>query len=100
MLYSDDPVRTIESKAVALPDEEPKCDESDSLEILKSVRQKLSRVCPDPFKNFNDSSCIMGVSSEMQFDEAERFCKEHGGANLFILGAFEETSTLDRILSK
>ena len=100
MLYADDPVRTIESKAVVLPDEEPKCEESDSLEILKSVKQKLSRVCPDPFRNFNDSSCIMGVSSEMQFNEAEIFCKEHGGANLLMLGSFEETSTLDRILSE
>ena len=100
MLHADDPVRTITTKAVILPDEEPKCDESDSLEILKSVNQKMNRVCPEPSKNFDDLTCIIGVSSEIQYTKAETFCKGHGGANIFFLGAFEDISALDKILSK
>ena len=94
-----EPDKALGSKAVILDNQAPKCNENQILEMLDNVNSKLNRICPEPFKNFNDT-CIMGVASEVTHDAAEMHCKEHGGASIFQLDTFDGIITFDEILGK
>ena len=100
MLTAVDPEKAIETKAVILPEDENNCDENDEYEILNRMNLKLNHICPEPYKSFNDSTCVIEGPSEATYSEALMYCKEQGGANLFYMDAFEGPSTLDRILGK
>lgn len=100
MLYADDPNKATEMKAVIQPDEEPECDDTENAEILDTVNQKLNRICPEPFENINDTTCILQGTSEATYNEAFRYCKEHGAASVFVLESFEDFTILDKLFGK
>ena len=94
-----EPDKAIGNKAVVLDNQAPKCNENHALEMLDNVNSKLNRICPEPFKNVSNT-CIMGVASEVTYDNAIMLCKENGGANVFHLDKFDENTTFDEILGK
>ena len=100
LLNTEDPDNAMEMKSVVLGGEEPICDESDKLEVLNNMNEKLHRTCPQPFQKYNESFCIKNSDQEMSYNEAFSYCKELGGADIFFLGSFEAHKTLDTIIGK
>merc|ERR1711894_259243 len=58
ILSSDDPEQAMENKAVLVPDDKPQCNERDNQDLLNNLNQKMSRECPWPFENLDDTTCI------------------------------------------
>ena len=100
MLNTENPDRAMETKAVVFANDEPHCNENDNLHILKDMNQKLQRICPEPFRNFNESTCFISSAEEMSYSEASSYCEEQGEAEIFFLGSFENYNDLDVINGK
>ena len=100
LLSTEDPDKSMEMKSIVLGEEEAICDESNKLEVLNNMNEKLQRTCPEPFQKYNASFCIKSSGQEMSYDEAYSYCKELSGADIFFLGSFEDRKTLDTIIGK
>ena len=100
ILNTENPDRAMELKTVVFADDEPHCNENDDLHILNDMNQKLQRICPEPFRNFNESTCFISSAEEMSYDEASSYCEEQGEAEIFFLGSFEDYNDLDVINGK
>ena len=99
-LNTEDPDKELELKSIVIPDDEPKCNETEKLEALNSMNEKLKRKCPDPFQKINESTCITGSPQEMSYDEGLSYCKELNGADIVTLGSFEDLKTLGEFIGK
>ena len=93
LLSSEDPDKTIESKAILLPENESRCDEKDIQEFSDQVKQKLGEECPETFEELNSTSCVRLVNSEMTYDAASGYCHEQG-ASLLFLDSWDEIEEL------
>ena len=80
MMNAADPMQTLENEAIFF--EEEKCDETDGQDILSSVNQQLSNICPYPFHRKIDGTCLMLSKEELTYTQANTFCNDNGGANL------------------
>ena len=100
MLNAENPDSAMKTKSVVIGDDEPICDELNSLEVLNNMNERLQRTCPESFTKLNESTCIIGSAQEMSYNDAFSHCKELGGANIFFLDSFEDQKTLDRIIGK
>ena len=100
LLNTEDPDKELELKSIVIADEEKICNDSDRLETLNSINEKLKRICPEPFQKFNDSACIISSAQEISYDEAFSYCKEVRGADIFTMGSFDDDTILDEIIGK
>ena len=100
MQNTEYPGKAMETKSVVIQDEEETCDETEKMEALNSMNEKLQRNCPEPFQKFDDLTCIIGSADEISYDEAFSYCKELEGADIFSLGSFEDRRTFDKIIGK
>ena len=100
MLNTENPDRAMETKAVVFADDEPHCNENDNWDILNNMNQKLQRICPKPFRNFNESTCFISSAEEMSYNEASSYCEEQGETEIFFLSSFEDYKDLDVINGK
>ena len=100
LLNTEDPDKAMEMKSLVLGDEVVVCDESNKLEVLKGMNEKLQRTCPKPFQKYNESFCIRSSGQEMSYNEALSYCEEQGEAEIFFLGSFEDYQDLDVINGK
>ena len=96
ILSSDDPEQAMENKAVLVPDDKPQCNERDNQDLLNNLNQKMSRECPWPFENLDDTTCILQGEVEMTYDEASSFCRAHDGSKIHYLTTWEEMEEIDR----
>ena len=99
-MFADDPAKAIANEAIMLPDEEPKCNDKDGLDILNNLNEKLQQKCPNLFQKFNDSTCVISNPLETTYNEALKYCKENYGANVFFHELLEDVDALDKIFGK
>ena len=93
LLSSDDPDKTIESKAILMTENESRCDEKDIQEFSDHVKQKLGEECPETFENLNSTTCILLVDAKTNYDAASSYCRDQG-ATILSLDSWDEIEEL------
>ena len=99
VLSSDDPEQIMETKAILMPEEETKCDATDSLDLLNQLNQKMNKECPEPFTKIDSSTCIMLVDMEMTYDDASSYCRAQEGAAMHVIDSWEDIEKLENVMA-
>jgi hypothetical protein len=96
MLTKDNPKQAVENKAVILPNQDEKCDASETEKIVHQMNKNLNRdFCPDGFTSIKKIGCVMVISTPMTYTEASGHCRDVGGAAVIKLDSYEQIKALD-----
>ena len=95
LLISEEPSKIVSNDAMLYQTYERECDPSRNEEILKTLNKRLTKdFCPEGFQNLNDTLCVLVSDTEMPFEQAEDYCKQHGSSEVFDFGSSTDVELL------
>jgi hypothetical protein len=88
LMTSDDPKKTVESKAVLKQDDDSGCDSSEK--ITDALNKQLSNdSCPSDFEVVVDNGCIHTGGRKMTYNEATDYCNQKSGSELLYFDSYQ-----------
>ena len=95
LMVSDNPDRKMQNEAIFVPEKELECDWKNNQIMIDHLDQKINDLCPTPFKNIGNGTCIVQGEVEMTYNEASSFCQTKNGAKVYYLDTYEEIVALE-----
>lgn len=99
LMGASDPHKALANAAVLHQTDEMECDEADNKEVLRNLNKNIKGdFCPESFDMVDNNGCIHTSIEEMDYNEADQYCKDTKDGNLVGFESFESLASFMKYL--